>query len=164
MRAPDAAQTSLFTSIALADRVPARHPLRPVRAVAVAVAEDLRPALDRLYRPGGSRLAPPPEQILRALLLWSIYSLPSEMRLLEELDYNLLYRWFVGLDADAPVWRESTFRSNRRRILAAPVAGEFFARVFARLPPRLLPAHRFSVNWPLVDAWSGQRTLAEVAR
>jgi transposase len=163
MRAADAAQTLLFPTTQVEDRIPQRHPLRAVRSIAVDVGAELRPFLDQIYKPGGSRPAPAPEQILRALLLWSLYGIRSEPALLEDLDFNLLYRWFVGLGPDDRVWPLGTFKNNRRRILGDPAGREFFARVYTRIPRRLVAHGRFAVDWPLVEAWSGQRRLADLS-
>jgi len=158
MRGPDARQSSLFHFVSVEDRVPPSHPLRAVRATANEVLEELYPRLDRLYVRHG-RAGLPPEPVLRALLLWALYGVPSERRLIEELDYNLLFRWFVGLGMDDEVWHVSTFNRHRRRLASAGLAGEFFARCLARLRGRLIYNDHFSMNWALVEQWSGQTRL-----
>jgi transposase len=159
MRSADASQTQLFVSVAMEERVPAKHPLRSVRGYAASVLAELRPRLDQAYDKGG-RLAMPPEQVLRALSLWALYGIPSERQLLEQLEYNLLFRWFVGLELEDKVWSRQAFRANRRRLQDRGLVAEFLARVFARSRGRLLANAHFSVNRSLVDAFLGQTTLA----
>lgn len=148
--------------VAVEDRVPPAHPLRQVRLVAAHALQELSTRIDKLYARAG-RAAIPPEQLLRALLIWALYGVPSERRLLEELDYNLLFRWFVGLGLDDEVWPHTTFRTNRARLMASGVAGEFFARCLAQLPGRVLYNGHFSPNLSLVEEWNGQRSLDEAA-
>ena len=161
MRGPDHRQPSLFTFVAVEDRVPAAHPLRQVRTTAINVLSELSPRLDRLYARAG-RASIPPEQLLRALLVWAVYGVPSERRLLEELDYNLLFRWFVGMGLEDEVWPHTTFRMNRRRLVASGLVGEFFARCLAHLPGRVLYNGHFSPNLALVEEWNGQRSLEDI--
>jgi transposase len=158
MRGIEQRQSSLFHFVSVEDRVPASHPLRAVRTAAVDVLQVLSPRLTKLYAASG-RAAIPAEQLLRALLLWALYGVPSERRLLEELDYNLLFRWFAGLGIEDEVWPHTTFRMNRRRIIASGIAGEFFARCLVRLRGRLIHNDHFNINLSLVETWSGQTTL-----
>lgn len=158
MRSADARQSSLFTIISVEDRVPRSHPLRAVREAAAAVVGDLRWKLDRLYPPGGKTVAAP-EEVLRALLLWALYGIPSERRLMEELDYNLLYRWFVGLQIDDPMWSRQAFMDHRKRLAGSGVIGEFIRGVLARLSDRVLGNPHFTPNRPLLEAWAGQQRL-----
>jgi transposase len=115
MRSADARQSSLFTMLQPEDRVPRAHPLRKVREAAAGALADMRHRLDAAY-PAGADLAAAPEEILRAMLLWALYGIPSERRLLEELEYNLLYRWFVGLHLDDRTFARVTFSTHRRRL------------------------------------------------
>lgn len=158
MRGVDARQTQLFTFLQVEDRVPQTHPLRQVRSVAINVQAEIQGRLDRLYARSG-RIAIPPEQLLRALLLWALYGVPSERRLLEELDYNLLFRWFVGQGLEDETWPRTTFAENRQRLVLSGAAGDFFARVLNGLPARLLYNDHFSLNRSLIEEWSGQRSL-----
>jgi transposase len=158
MRGLDARQTQLFTFLQVEDRVPQSHPLRQVRSVAINVQAEIQGRLDRLYARSG-RVSIPPEQLLRALLLWALYGVPSERRLLEEMEYNLLFRWFVGQGLEDEIWPRTTFSENRQRLVLSGAAGEFFARVLSGLPSRLLFNDHFSLNRSLVEEWSGQRSL-----
>jgi len=158
MRGFDQPQSRLFTFIQIEDRVPVPHPLREVRHVTATVLAELQPRIDACYAKG-NRSAVAAEPILRAMLLWALYGIPSELRLLEELDYNLLYRWFVGLELEDEVWARSTFRSNKERLIEAGLAGEFLARCLSVLPRRLLVHPFFAFNMALVEEWGGQMDL-----
>jgi len=155
MRNADARQSSLFTMVQTEDRVPKTHPLRKVREAAGGALVDMRHRLDALY-PSGVETAAAPEEILRALLLWALYGIPSERRLLEELDYNLLYRWFIGLQLDSPTFKHTTFRKHRLRLEKAGVVRDFAALTLARLPAGVLRNPHLSPNRPLLEAWVGQ--------
>jgi transposase len=158
MRGNDSRQTTLFHFVEVEDRIPAAHPLRAVRTSACDILLTLSPRIDRLYARSG-RAAIPAEQMLRALLLWALYGVPSERRLLEELDYNLLFRWFVGLGMEDEIWARTTFWMNRRRIIESGLAGEFFARVLAQIRGRVVSNDHFNMNWSLIEEWSGQMRL-----
>ncbi len=158
MRGFDASQTELVTFMSIEERVPSRHPIRTLRSAAAVVLEELRPRLDAAYQRSGRR-ALPPEQVLRALVLWTMYSVPSERQLLEQLDYNLLFRWFVGLELGQGVWSRASFRRNRRRLQELGVVSEFLARLFARSRGRLLANPHFTVDQSLFEAWMGQTSL-----
>jgi transposase len=159
MRGLDCRQTTMFHFVAVEDRVPASHPLRLVRSVAVDVGAELVEKIDALF-PNGGRATLPPEQVLRALLLWALYGVPSERRLLEELDYNLLFRWFIGLGLEDPVWAHTTFRINKRRLLTSGLVTEFLARVLSRIRGRhLIGNDHFNPNWSLFEEWSGQQRV-----
>ena len=123
---PDA----MFSYVSPEERVPADHPLRAIRQMTDAVFERLSPRFDRLYSTMG-RPSIPPEKLLRALLLQGLYTVRSERLLMEQLQYNLLFRWFVGLSMDDPVWDATTFTKNRDRLLAGDIATAFFAEVLA---------------------------------
>src|SRR5271165_4251825 len=130
MRGEDLHQDHLYSYVSPEQRVPANHPLRPIRQMANTVLERLSPKLNPLYAAVG-RPSIPPEKLLRALLLQVLYTLRSERLLMEELDYNLLFRWFVGLNLDDEVWDATVFTKNRDRLLEAEVAKEFLACVVA---------------------------------
>ena len=121
MRGDDPQQAAMFSYLSPEERVPPAHPLRRIRIMVDAVLKELSPQFDRLYSPIG-RPSIAPEQLLRALLLQVLYTVRSERLLMEQLDYNLLFRWFVGLNMDDPVWDASTFSKNRERLLAGDVA------------------------------------------
>jgi transposase len=118
MRGTDAKSGSLFSYLDLEKRVPAKHPLRVIKSIVDEVLVSLDVELDKLYE-GTGRQSIAPEQLLRALLLQAFYSVRSERQLMEQIDYNLLFRWFVGLGIDDPVWDHSTFSKNRDQLLDA---------------------------------------------
>src|SRR5499433_1874918 len=128
MRGDDPRNDSMFSYVTPEARVRPDHPLRPIRRMTDAALTRLSPRFDRLYSTTG-RPSIPPEKLLRALLLQMLYSIRSERLLMEELDYSVLYRWFVGLSLDDPVWDATTFSKNRDRLLEADVAQEFLSRV-----------------------------------
>ena len=128
MRGADQQQNHIFSYVSPEERVRKDHPLRTVRAMVDEVLKQLSPRFDAMYAKVG-RPSIPPEQLLRAQLLQMLYSVRSERLLMEEMDYNLLFRWFVGLNADDEVWDATTFTKNRDRLLEADVAQEFLARV-----------------------------------
>lgn len=128
MRGSDEGGEGLFSYVSCEARVPADHPLRPIRAIVDEALEVLSPEFEGLYAKVG-RPSIPPEKLLRALLLQAFYSVRSERQLMEQLDYNLLFRWFVGLSMDAPVWDATVFSKNRARLLAGEIAAKFMAAV-----------------------------------
>ena len=158
MRADDITQEVLFSFLDVGKRIPARHPIRGVRNAAADVLAELRLQIDQLYAKN-RRAGLPPEQVLRALAIWALYGVPSERRLLEELEYNLLYRWFVGIAPDTKLWSRAAFRDHRRRLHEAGLVTEFLARLFARSRGRVLANPHFTVNRSLVEAWCGQQSL-----
>ena len=128
MRGSDGRTGSLFSYVDLEDRVPAKHPLRLIRGIVNDVLVALDPEFAKIYAAGG-RPSIPPERLLRALLLQVFYTIRSETQLMEQLDYNLLYRWFVGLGVDEAVWVPTVFTKNRERLLQAEVAHKFLAEL-----------------------------------
>ena len=128
MRGADWQQGALFSYVSLESRVPRNHPLRLVRRIVDEALGGLSEKLDEVYARGG-RPSIAPEKLIRALLLQVLYSIRSERMLVEQLDYNLLFRWFVGLSVDDPVWHHSTFSKNRDRLFGADVLGELFRGV-----------------------------------
>jgi transposase len=149
----------MFSYLSPEERVPATHPLRPIRQYVDTALTALSPQLERLYaRTGRPSIAP--EKLLRALLLQVLYSLRSERLLMEELQYNLLFRWFVGLDLDAPVWDVTVFTKNRDRLLAGQIATAFFEQVLAQAKAHhLLSDEHFTVDGTLIEAWAGQKSF-----
>lgn len=131
MRGEDRQQASLISYVSPEQRVPADHPLRTVRPMVDAALHGLSSLFEGMYAAHG-RLSIPPEKLLRALVLQLLYSVRSERLLMEQLDYNLLFRWFVGLNVDEPVWDASTFSKNRQRLLDQQIAQFFFIEVVAQ--------------------------------
>src|SRR5437867_7976759 len=131
MRGGDRQQAGMFSYVSPEQRIPAEHPLRPIRAMTDEVLRQLSPRFARLYAKTG-RPSIAPEKLLRALLLQVLYTVRSERLLMEQLQYNLLFRWFVGLEMDDPVWDATVFTKNRERLLAGDVARVFFDRVLAQ--------------------------------
>ena len=159
MRGEDMHQDHLYSYIAPEQRVPANHPLRPIRQMANTVLERLSPKLDALYSTVG-RPSIPPEKLLRALLLQVLYTLRSERLLMEELDYNLLFRWFVGLNMDDPVWDATVYCKNRERLLKGEVAQAFFQEVLKLAGEyHLLSDEHFTVDGTLIEAWASLKSF-----
>jgi transposase len=128
MRGPDDQTNDMFSYLSPEQRVRADHPLRVIRAMTDRVCADLSPRFTRMYSDIG-RPSIPPEQLLRALLIQSLYTVRSERLLMEEIDYSVLHRWFVGLSMDAPIWSATTFSKHRERLLESDIAGAFFDAV-----------------------------------
>lgn len=159
MRGDDPRHDSMFSYVTPEARVRADHPLRPIRRMTDAALAQLSPRFDRLYSTIG-RPSIPPEQLLRALLLQMLYSIRSERLLMEELDYSVLYRWFVGLSLDDPIWDATTFTKNRDRLLDGDVADAFFAEVLAAIKQDgLLSDEHFTVDGTLLEAWASHKSF-----
>ncbi|MGH7261845.1 MAG: IS5 family transposase [Nitrospiraceae bacterium] len=152
-------QGGLFSYISPEARVSPLHPLRQIRGLVRAVLQDLSHSLGKLYASEG-RPSIPPEQLLSALLLQVFYSIRSERQLMEQLDYNLLYRWFVGLAPDDPVWDATTFTKNRDRLHQGDVFQKFMMKLLnhSQVKPLLSDEH-FSVDGTLVEAWASQKSF-----
>lgn len=158
-RGDDRQQQAMFSYLSPEQRVPQVHPLRTIRALVDDVLRDLSPTFDAIYATVG-RPSIPPEQLLRALLLQVLYTVRSERLLMEELHYNLLFRWFVGLNMDERVWDPSTFSKNRERFLAGGVADAFFDRILAQARQRdLLSDEHFTVDATLLEAWASLKSF-----
>jgi transposase len=159
MRGRDDRTDGLFSYVRLEERVPTDHPLRPIRALADEALALLNDRFETLYSCMG-RPSIPPEMLLRATLLQAFFSVRSERLLMEQIDYNLLFRWFVGLPMDAAAWHPTVFTHNRDRLLEAEVAREFLAALLA-LPKvrRLLSDDHFSVDGTLIDAWASMKSF-----
>lgn len=149
----------LFSFVRLEDRVPADHPLRTIRALTDEVLASLSNRLEALYARTG-RPSVPPEMLLRATLLQAFFSIRSERMLMEQINYNLLFRWFVGLSMDADVWHPTGFTHDRDRLLEADVARDFLAGLMS-LPKvkRLMSSEHFSVDGTLIDAWASMKSF-----
>lgn len=159
MRGDDEQQPGVFSFISPEQRVPADHPLRPIRAMVDRVLHELSPQFSQLYSRTG-RPSIPPEKLLRALLLQVLYTIRSERQLMEQLDYNLLFRWFVGLNMDDPIWSATTFTKNRQRLLDGDIANAFFDRVLAQAREHhMLSAEHFTVDATLLEAWAGLKSF-----
>jgi transposase len=159
MRGEDRQSGGLFSYVDLEARVPADHPLRPIRTIVDDALSGLSGEFEALYSHLG-RPSIAPERLLRALLLQAFYSVRSERLLIEQLDYNLLYRWFVGLGIDDPVWHPTAFTTNRERLLGGEVAGRFLAAVLDRPEvKRLLSDEHFTVDGTLVEAWASLKSF-----
>src|ERR1700747_1278903 len=157
MRGADCEQSSMFSYISAERRVPKDHPLRAIRAMADAALKDLDQRFDAMYAAlGRSSIAP--EKLLRALLLQMLYTVRSERLLMEQLDYNFLFRWFVGLNIDDPVWDVTVFTKNRERLLVGEVAQGFFTAVVEQASVQgLLSNEHFTVAGTLIEAWAGPK-------
>src|ERR671932_2376919 len=159
MRGVDQRTGELFSYVDLEVRVRTDHPLRPIRAIVnealSAVEQEFAPLYARIGRP-----SIPPEMLLRAMLLQAFYSIRSERQLMERLEFDLLFRWFVGLGVDDPVWDHSTFSKNRDRLLEGAVAARLLSAILAQpRVKRLLSSEHFSVDGTLVDAWASMKSL-----
>jgi transposase len=159
MRGADQQQNHMFSYLSPEMRVRKDHPLRAIRAMVDEVLTQLSRKFDTMYARVG-RPSIPPEKLLRAQLLQMLYSIRSERLLMEEMDYNLLFRWFVGLNADDEVWDATTFTKNRDRLLEADVAQEFLARVVAQARAKGLTSdEHFSVDGTLLEAWASVKSF-----
>lgn len=159
MRGADDRSVGMFSYVRLEDRIAADHPLRSIRALVEEVLGRLSRRLATLYSHTG-RPSIPPEQLLKATLLQAFYSIRSERQLTEQMEYNLLFRWFVGLELDDKVWDASTFSKNRDRLLEADVAREFLSVLMGLgRVKRLLSADHFSVDGTLIEAWASMKSF-----
>jgi transposase len=147
----------MFSYVTLEQRVPQDHPLREIRRLTDVVLGSLSSAFDELYSASG-RPSIAPEYVLRALLLQAFYSVRSERQLVEQLDYNLLFRWFVGLGMDDAVWNHAVFSKNRDRLLTSEVAQQFFAEV-NKQAKRFMSDEHFTVDGTLIQAWASQKSF-----
>jgi transposase len=159
MRGTDGRTDQLFSYVSCEARVPADHPLRAIRMIVDEALEVLSPEFEALYAKAG-RPSIAPEKLLRSLLLQAFYSVRSERQLMEQLDYNLLFRWFVGLPMDATVWDVTVFTKNRERLIDGDIAAKFMAAVLRQ--PRvtaLLSDDHFSVDGTLIEAWASMKSF-----
>src|SRR5580698_6800476 len=159
MRGTDERSGKLFSYVDLEQRVPEAHPLRAIRTIVNAALSDLDEAFSTMYAPLG-RPSIPPEKLLRASLLQAFYTVRSERQLMERLQFDLLFRWFVGLGIDDAVWDHSVFSKNRDRLLEADIATRFLSAVLNRAEVRkLLSGEHFSVDGTLVEAWASMKSF-----
>src|SRR5215475_4987612 len=159
MRGTDEKQAGMFSYVSPEQRIPADHPLRPIRDMTDDVLRQLSRRFAALY-PKTGRRSIAPEKLLRALLLQVLYSVRSEWLLMEQLDYNLLFRWFVGLAMDDRIWDATVFTKNRERLLRGDIAHAFFERVRAQAEQRgLLSDEHFTVDGTLIDDWASLKSF-----
>ena len=160
MRGTDERSGSLFSFVDLEARVRRDHPLRPIRQIVGAALEDLSGDFAALYPPRLGRPSIPPERLLRAMLLQAFYGIRSERQLMERMEFDLLFRWFVGLGVDDPVWDHSSFTKNRDRLLAGEIAAKFLRAVLAQpRVKRLMSSDHFSVDGTLIEAWASLKSF-----
>jgi len=159
MRGTDQQQTHVFSYVSPEQRVRKDHPLRPIRTMVDEILKQLSPQFNKMYAKVG-RPSIPPEHLLRAQLLQMLYSVRSERLLMEEMDYNILFRWFVGLNLDDPVWDATVFTKNRDRLLEAEVAQEFLERVVAHAREQgWMSDEHFTVDGTLLEAWASLKSF-----
>src|ERR1700756_1160420 len=159
MRGWDIRSDVLFSYVNCEGRVPNDHPLRAILRIVDEALAALSPEFEKLYAKLG-RPSIPPERLFRALLLQAFYSVRSERQLMEQLDYNLLFRWFVGLSMDAEVWDETVFTKNRERLIEGDIARKFMAAVLNRGSVKaLLSDDHFSVDGTLIEAWASMKSF-----
>jgi transposase len=161
MRGEDEKQSAMFSYVTLERRVPQDHPLRAIRGMADRALERMDGDVDKLYAATG-RSSIAPERLLRALLVMVLYSIRSERQLMEQLEYNLLYRWFVGLEMDDEVWDVTVFTKNRERLIAGEVSQQMLQAVLVEAREKqLLSAEHFTVDGTLIQAWAAARSFTE---
>ena len=160
MRGLDQRSGSLFSYVDLESRVRGDHPLRPIQEIVNGALSDLSADFEAIYAAGVGRPSVPPERLLRALLLQAFYGIRSERQIMERLEYDLLFRWFVGLGVDDAAWDQTTFGKNRDRLLSGDVAHKFLAAVLAHPKvKRLLSTEHFSVDGTLLEAWASMKSF-----
>ena len=157
MRGEQNKQPSMFSYVSTEDRIPVDHPLRKIRALVDRILTKMSGRFDELYAETG-RPSIPPEHLMRAVLLQVFYSIRSERLLMEQLDYNLLFRWFVGLEMDQRVWNHAVFSKNRDRLLNQEVAQAFFRLVLEQAEGLMSDEH-FTVDGTLIEAWASQKSF-----
>jgi len=159
MRGSDGRQDEIWSYVSAEERIPQDHPMRGMRLLVDRVLKDLSPRFSALYSDTG-RPSIPPERLLRALLVQVLYTIRSERLLMEQLNYNILFRWFVGLSMDDRVWDATVFTKNRDRLLAGDIAEAFFEKVLGQARAEgLLSDEHFTVDGTLIEAWAGQKSF-----
>jgi transposase len=160
MRGADGRTGSLFSFVDLEARARRDHPLRPIRQIANEALEALSEDFGALYPPRLGRPSIPPERLLRAMLLQAFYGIRSERQLMERMEFDLLFRWFVGLGLDDPAWDHSSFTKNRDRLLKGEIAGKFLRAILAQpRVKRLISSDHFSVDGTLIEAWASLKSF-----
>lgn len=159
MRGNEEKQIDAFSYVNMEDRIPGKHPIRPFRKMVNEILQDMDKDFDEIYADSG-RPSIAPEYLLRASILQILYSVRSERQLMDQIAFNILFRWFVGLSMDAPVWDHSTFTKNRDRLLESEIAKLFFAKVVARAKKkRFLSDEHFTVDGTLIEAWASMKSF-----
>jgi transposase len=159
MRGEERRQRSMLLVVNLEERIPREHPLRRIKQMAELALKDLSPIFDEIYSVLG-RPSIPPERLLKASLLMALYTIRSERMLCEQLDYNLLFRWFLNLELDEPSFDHSSFTANRKRLLGRAIAGEFFRQIVAQAQTLgLLSNEHFTVDGTLIEAWASLKSF-----
>jgi transposase len=157
MRGDDNLQEGMYSYISPEKRVPADHPLRPIRKIVDEILKEMSPKFEKLYSDVG-RPSIAPERLLRSLRLQIFYTVRSERMLIEQLQYNLLFRWFVGMEMDEAVWNHAVYSKNRERLLNEEIAESFFQRVLERAKPYMSDEH-FTVDGTLIEAWASHKSF-----
>jgi len=157
MRGDDNQQDGMFSYVSPEKRVPADHPLRPIRKMVDEILKEMSPKFAELYSKVG-RPSIAPERLLRSLLLQIFYSVRSERMLIEQLEYNLLFRWFVGMEMDEMVWNHAVYSKNRERLLNEEIAEGFFRKVLERAKSFMSDEH-FTVDGTLIEAWASHKSF-----
>lgn len=159
MRGAEEKQIDAFSYVSMEDRIPLKHPIRPFRQMVNEILKSMDEKFDKLYATSG-RPSIAPEYLLRASILQILYSVRSERQLMDQIDFNILFRWFVGLGMDAPVWDHSTFTKNRDRLLESEIARMFFAKVVERArKKKFLSDEHFTVDGTLIEAWASMKSF-----
>src|SRR3984893_12022560 len=159
MRGHDRPQATMLTLVNPEQRVPANHPIRLIKALAEVALKELSPLFEQMYSQIG-RPSIPPERLLKASLLMALYTVRSERLFCEQLDYNLLFRWFLDMGLDEPSFDHSSFTRNRARLLEHDVAREFFARIVAQAQAlALMRDEHFTVDGTLIEAWASLKSF-----
>lgn len=159
MRGEERRQRSMLVVINLGERIPREHPLRRIKQMAELALKDLSPIFDEIYSVLG-RPSIPPERLLKASLLMALYTIRSERMFCEQLEYNLLFRWFLNLELDEPSFDHSSFTANRKRLLGREIAGEFFRQIVAQAQTLgLLSNEHFTVDGTLIEAWASLKSF-----
>ena len=159
MRGKDGQQSGMFSYVSTEERIPPEHPLRGIGQLMDVTLKELSREFGQMYSDLG-RPSIPPEKLLRALLLQALYSVRSERQLMEQLDYNLLYRWFVGMNVDEPVWNASTFSKNRERLLERGIAQKLLQKIVKQARAAdLMSDEHFTVDGTLIEAWASLKSF-----
>ena len=159
MRGEERRQRSMLVVVNLEERIPKEHPLRRIKQMADAGLKELSPIFEQMYSPLG-RPSIPPERLLKASLLMALYTIRSERMFCQQLDYNLLFRWFLDLELDEPSFDHSSFTANRDRLLEHEIAGDFFRQIVAQAQARgLLSNDHFTVDGTLIEAWASLKSF-----
>src|SRR6201984_708174 len=159
MRGEERRQRSMLLVVNLEERIPKEHPLRRIKQMADAALKELSPIFEQMYSPLG-RPSIPPERLLKASLLMALYTIRSERMFCEQLDYNLLFRWFLNLELDEPSFDHSSFTDNRKRLLRGAIDGEFFRQIVAQAQTLdLLSNEHFTVDGTLIEAWASLKSF-----